>query len=633
MALDTYLIGIDGEGQTNAEGKHIYTLLAWSDELGRRRDYVGSNTGLSSVDCLDFLLRIPVAGRPFAFAFNYDLTMILRDVDDKVLYALFRPELRATRKATIPVKWNGYTLNLMGTKFTVSRGTRKTVVWDTFRFYQAKFVTALRQWKVGNEADIARMELMKNQRGTFDTLNPDDVREYCFSECAHMAALTRKLIESHDKAGLPLKSFYGAGSTASVLLKSMLIHKQRRDGPDEMLKPVAQAFFGGRFENRIAGPVNGRVYSFDISSAYPYQLFRLPCLDCGQWVRTKHRKALETTSAALVRYRLWPSDNQRISDWGPFPFRLADGSIVFPGQSGGGWLWRDEYLAGEKHWPGVQFIEAWVYNTSCQHRPFADIPNAYVQRLKWGKEGPGIVMKLGCNSCYGKLAQSVGRSRPFRSMIWAGMVTSGCRAQLLDAIARHKDRRNCLMLATDGIYTREDLQLPEPIETGTMTEHKKPLGGWERKVVEHGIFAARPGVYFPLGASDADIEAFRARGIGRKELYSSWRKIVDAWERNSPSVVVGSVVRFNGAKSSINVRKGPVRWECNRSERYGQWTPRPIEMSFNPLPKRAAIEADGSLRMRYFGPTLESIPYNRALQSPDAMLLRALEMLDLEQPQ
>src|SRR5690348_17906092 len=57
----------------------------------------------------------------------------------------------------------------------------------------------------------------------------------------------------------------------------------------------------------------------------------------------------------------------------------------------------------------------------------------YTTLFRSGKDGAGIVLKLGTNSTYGKTAQSVG-SAPFRSWIWAGNITSGTRAQLLRAM-------------------------------------------------------------------------------------------------------------------------------------------------------------------------------------------------------
>ena len=48
-----------------------------------------------------------------------------------------------------------------------------------------------------------------------------------------------------------------------------------------------------------------------------------------------------------------------------------------------------------------------------------------------------------------KLAQSLGKHPPFQCWIWASMITSGTRAQMLDMLALHKDWRNLLAIATD----------------------------------------------------------------------------------------------------------------------------------------------------------------------------------------
>src|SRR5271169_3023693 len=57
----TYL-GIDGEGQTDHygpwPGKHRYIMLCAADEFGRK--YIVENPkGLSSIECLDFIVELP----------------------------------------------------------------------------------------------------------------------------------------------------------------------------------------------------------------------------------------------------------------------------------------------------------------------------------------------------------------------------------------------------------------------------------------------------------------------------------------------------------------------------------------------------------------------------------------------
>lgn len=663
--------GIDGEGV--GRENHRYILLSLSNLDGSKKYSIQDYDGLSTQKCLEFLYDLPSSVRLFAFADNYDLTKILEDVDDEALYKLWRPEMRQRhnknkRLGPKPVEWGGWYLNLQGTKFSIKKRDSKKVVviWDIWKFYQCKFTKACRDWKVGTKEELDEMDDMKNQRSELDRIfreHPERVHEYNLKETMFMAELTTKLVEAHQSAGLELKTFYGAGSTATAILKLLEIDKYIAKGPPEMLDAIAKAYSGGRFDNSYIGYVPGPVYGYDLSSAYPYHISRLPCLKCGTWELTTDRKRILTADSACVHYRLRPIAGNGF--WGPFPFREDNGNICYPSESGGGWVWREEYLMGEKYFDGVEFIEAWVYHTDCKHQPFCNIPLYYIERCRIGKEGPGIVIKLGCNSLYGKMAQAIGRAK-YQSWIWAGMVTSQCRAQVLEAIGLHKDRKNLLMIATDGILTREKLNLPKPQDTGTFDvweckKHKKtcyecsdrtykPLGGWEEKINERGVFIARPGIYFPMNPTKKDLETVRARGVGRGVILNNWKAISDTWEAwdgkgDWPVIKVSNVGRFCGAKTSISrrVRKdksGKPFFEYHRANgnhlegdpHYGQWLTREVVMSFNPYPKREARTADGYLTLRRFTDGKESASYKKAKLSPEAKQLKAEQELLIEQP-
>lgn len=654
---DDYFVGLDGEGQGRED--HRYVMLAWSDAEGKNQDHIiaEKGKGLSSMECLEFLLGMPNRARAFAFAFNYDLTMMLRDLPPRTLYRLSRPELRQRKPGyekfgPKPERWKCYSLNLIGTKFTVKAGKRTRVIWDVFKFFQTKFVTALIDWKIGEIAKLERMRDMKDRRADFDKLDTKEILDYCFEECRYMASLAKKLTVSHEEAGLTLKSYFGAGSSASAMLKLMGIGDLPRTGPPEIEEAVACAFAGGRFENSVLGAVSGPVWSYDISSAYPYELYFMPCLGCGKWEKTRSRKKLEKARAAIVRYTLGKAPRNAV--WGPFPFRTEHGAIAFPAESGGGWVYLQEYLAGEKLFPNVEFKEAWIYKCDCNHRPFDMMPRFYEERLKLGKEGPGIVIKLGSNSCYGKLAQSVGLNPPFRSPIWAGMITSGTRAKIIsDAMGSHKNLSNLLMIATDGIYTRERLMMPTPRDTGTFearditTGKLKPLGGWEEKKVDKGVFCARPGIYFPLDPTEDEVQQIRARGVGRSIMFKNCAKVVRAWRSGEMTVKLPNVTRFRGMKSSIYAVKSAStgKLEYVLADRYsettgrptggvvyGQWETRKIVMSFAPMPKREAIRKDGSLRIRRFPKTEVSAPYDRMRVSDDALTMKLATIEAMEQP-
>ena len=490
-----------------------------------------------------------------------------------------------------------------------------------------------------------------------------------------MASLGESLIQAHEAAGLKLTTYYGAGSTAARMLKTKFDAKLFiGKGLPEMCEAIASGFFGGRFEVSRIGPIRKKVWSYDIASAYPYQFTFLPCLACGTWelIRGKSlNSAVAAAATALIRYRLPVCDSLHadksthsspVAAWGPFPLRahglnlshtggdiLADtlpdlaelpsnGSILYPVSSGGGWVYREEFLTAQRYFPNVEAVEAWVYNTHCGHDPFNDLsgqrstmPEQYLIRIAWGKEGRGIVVKLGTNSCYGKAAQSVGNLPPYQCFLWAGMVTSGCRAQLLELMCRSGDSRCILGTATDGILSDQELELPEPRETGTrdaaIAAGKSPLGAWEKKDLDDGIMIIRPGIAFPL---DAKIEAeIKARGIGKAVLADHRARVLAQWAEKPGQTYHLSRTMFYGMKSATDPPSAQCAYPSRRAN-YGTWGEAPTKVSYTPFPKRPRtgatdrqrVDEGGTLRTWAFGPEVVSAPYERLLDQETKVRLR-----------
>lgn len=622
------IIGIDGEGQ--GRSPHLYTYLAAQDEHGWG-DSVEDEDGLTTRACLNFLLSLPERSLIVGFAFQYDLTKMLADLPDKLLYELFHEESRQFYSVKIkrisyrPIEWQDYKLNYMNRRFTVQRNRRRVTIWDIFRFFACKFTQALTDWKIGTPEVVQRMGEMKDKRHEFDKLSSSDIHDYCDSECYNLACLCRSLINAHNEAGLPLRNFFGAGSTASSLLDKLDIKSKLGKLPAihkiKLQHAIACAFFGGRFENSVIGPVKGKVWSYDISSAYPYQTFLLPCLEHGKWEHItsarKNLRQIRESSLALIHWRL-PITSSANRIWAPFPVRANDGTIAFPRAAKGGWCWKQEFLAACERFPHVEMTEAWLYHTDCDCKPFKDVPTYYLERLKLGKDAKGLVLKLGLNSIYGKLAQSKGLNPPYQNWIWAGNITSGTRAQLISALDD-----SVIMLATDGICSTRPLQMTAPVDTGT-GHVSKPLGGWEEKVFEKGMFVMRPGIYFPLDPTDDELKQVKARGLGKSVLYSQWRRMTEAWEKKEPLITIDGITRFCGAKSSISK-------SLTRSENYGEWVPYTIDVTFNPHPKRERVLPNNTLALWDFF-NWESVPYDAALESPEALALKDLEVLAAEQP-
>lgn len=605
-------LGIDGEGIGRAP--HRYVLLAASDARGTH-DYVENANGIPTEVGLNFLLSLASRFQTHAqdtrfagFYLSYDWTMLLRDLPNRTLYKLLRPELRSRSRdeggGFTPVHWRGFKLNFLAGKMRITRGEVSVNVWDVGKYYQSRFVDALEQ--SGLEAsDLIRR--MKEERGTWTESDFGRMRDYCLEECRALAKLCELLEKQHESIGLAPKSWHGPGSTASSLLSREKVERCHAKAPPAVEKLASCAFFGGRFEQAFIGS-RVAVQSYDVRSAYPHAASSLPCLVHGKWVH--RRRAPKDGSISLVRYRL-TNIGDRV--WGPLPCRLGDGSIVWPRQGSSGWVWNVEFDAARAAWKGVEYAgEHWELVRKCSCQPFAFVPGLYQARI--ARPENKQVLKLAMNSLYGKLAQSTGGGSRWSSRVWAGIITATTRARMLELITQHSDESHLCAIATDGAYSTERLNVAGD-----------GLGGWE--VAEKGYMTfVRPGIYWShedilnwygtptLEKRAVATKAIRSRGIGRSHLLHQIAATEACIARGDERAELGKTTQFGGARETVYRTPSNV---VKRSPLYGEWYDMPARLSLAPGPKR-----DGN----WNPPTLagvESAPYVPSRGVP-AKLLRLL---------
>ena len=691
-----YWIGLDGEGVTVGEPwhppgsssrqrlftgtRHIYRTMSYSSAEGPGVSEIHPE-GFTTAQALEFILRIPKRARIAAYGFGYDLTMILRDLPAEALHRLTHPERRKKVKkkgqklfvSFRPVYFfphgtkNGYRLDWLKNRFSVSRAGRdylrlsrdkkrtiRRVVWDKVQFYQMTFVKACALWNVGTPESRAEMQAMKDDRRNLSAYDDKQILTYSERECAYLAELSEKLDDACESLSPPLSlagQYHGAGSIASALLKRWkIVDPPLPELSPEVHRAAQLAFFGGRFELSRRGIVKARIHDYDISSAYPYQIRHLPCMRCGTWSLTGDLERARASKAALVNYGLsrWRG---KIPPWGPFPFRVKDGSIPYPIESGGGWLHKEEFLVGREMWPNVRFLKAWVYETSCSHEPFAAISDVYRDRIRLGKDGPGIVLKLGTNGCAGKMMQTIGAAQFFHP-VYAGMITSGTRAELLRLLARHEHWSDVLMFATDGVWSLSEVTPPAPRDTGT-ADTGKPLGAWEHQEFPNGCFLARPGIYFPLGLSSLEeAKEVKARGLSVKKLWGHRAAMISAFLAGEEKYLLEdpdpyealrtkrphmALDRFTGIRGGITRRLSPEsppedpEYLYEKSPSFALWSLEGRRVSFAPLPKRTL--AKGALQVRRMPCTEESLPYEKGKWDDlDEIELEGESTSQLDQP-
>lgn len=564
---------VDGESFT-VDGEHTYVLLASSDG-----DYEYDRKGLPTWKCLEFLLS--KGGKTcVAFGWNYDVNMILKDL---TLFDLIALWYNGT------TKYQRYTLEwLPGKWFAIRRGKRYVKIFDVFGFFQQSFIKALTSW--GFEVDQAIIE-GKGNRGEFTTETRYEVIKYCLMECELLKQLMEAVEKSLHSVDLSVSSWVGAGAIASALMRKYKIpkyHESDASFPSEVQTALAHAYFGGRSEVFQQG-VFDAIYDYDISSAYPYEATQLPSLAGGKW-----RKINRYSSK--IPFAVWDTSwNFNPESYVmPFPFRKGH-DIYYPSR-GRGWYHSAEVAQAKLLEGGKVTVHGgWAFDPADDVKPFDFIPLIYAerQRLKEADHGGEKVLKLGMNALYGKLAQILGydgKPPPFQSLFWAGCITAGTRARILE-LAR-MNPKDLVMVATDGIFFSSpiDVQL-----TGG-------LGGLEL-TVGNDVFVAQPGVY---AFREGDKIVGKTRGFFSSEIdFALLRE--EFLKHGATATIEYQTTRFCGLGYSLLTRN---------MDKWRTWPTSTRKLSLYPSRKFLHDSDISKTQARHFPPTFRhdevSEPYSRA---------------------
>lgn len=563
---------------------HEYLLLRAGDHV------LETGKPLRAAECLDFLSQLPHDREYVSFFFDYDVAMILRELPEERLKRLLAPELRTGKWGQLPVEWGNYELDYRPhAEFKVRRldSPRWATISDVGTFFQCSFVKALTEWGIATPEQLTDIQSGKGKRSGFVELD-EETRQYNGLECELLAALLEKFRNACAEIGYIPRQWQGPGRMAATVLARHGIPKGR-DLPftNDFWARANAAYYGGRFETTAVGPVQGPIYQYDINSAYPAAMLQLPCLVHGEWRRGSKLPAFhEDYYLARIKYRSPQTDML-----GMFPHRTSEGNILFP-LTGHGWYWSPEIEAARRHGIGISYSEVWTYKRACHCKPFSFVNYLYQERMKLGKTEKGRVLKLAMNSLYGKMAQSIGQS-PYGNPVWAGLITSITRAQLVDLFMQEGRGKDCFMLATDGLF----LGKPRAVVPD------KTLGGWDLTVHEDGMFIVQPGLYF------AGTEKPKTRGVplGKvMEREDEFRQAFANADHYDLAHIEIPLTVFLGLR--LSTHRGTLA-------RAGQWEDVTKTISFDWSIKRGGGFNDlwGFRTMPYANGVGMSIPYDRTI--------------------
>lgn len=572
-------VGVDGEGY----GK-TYALLADSGAHSIIRPH-----GISSIEVFDWLSYLPQRNGKavfLGFALNYDVNHWLADLPDGCLYRLWK---------TGRVRWGDWWMEWAPHRWFHLKhlpSGRTVRIYDVFPFFQGSFLKACQDWGVAVPPEVVAG---KAARREFTAADLPAIETYNRSELTSLVILVGKLKDGLYAAGINLNQWYGAGAVATWLMCHNEGKSKVTETPPEVRAAALSAYFGGRIEAGKTGHFNGPITNWDVRSAYPDAMRKLPNLANGTWRRIENLPTPPLVWAGpFAVYRIeWKFPHG--APYYPLPWRSPSEAIYFPGV-GRGWYWRPEAEAAmltAQHLGGrVSFLDGWEFvpNDSSE-RAFPWVAPLFDERKRVGtKTGAGKAVKLGMNALYGKLAQKsgvFGRIPTYRQYEYAGWITSFVRAKLWMMTWGIWDR--VISYATDGIYL--DGGLPKTLDS-------ERLGDWERTdYAEMDIALA--GVY-RVRKDGEDWERF-SRGYGKTGI--PWEEILRGWADGADRLTVPTT-HFHTLGECIHLRKGLPRID---RDRWRSWTDEAKEIRL----RDGSLKRAGDLPFDpQYGAPKDSTPYH-----------------------
>lgn len=619
-------VGVDGEGVTTPTG-HRYVLFGVGDKQ------ISSPEGLNWKEIFEHAYAQYRPGTAFVgFFLGYDFSQCFKTLPESRARILLTSEGMALRKHRIPgksphpVEYAGWHFDILGNKrlrirpkgCTCEFATCKhkhdpwMYICDVGPFFQAPFLKVIdpKGWAPGTEVvseeEFKTIRIGKERRA--DAQLDDEMCMYNRLENEVLVRVMKNLDRGFHEMGvhLPPSKWFGPGQAAQAWMKKEKIPTAKdHEGivPQWFMEAARMAYFGGWFEPFIHGIIPGTSHEYDINSAYPWIISKLPCLLHGRYTHgVGLPPRVSGDDLCLVYGNVWSPgmpDKHHRQAIGSMLHRDYRGRILRP-LATQGWYWWDELTAAANAGlvkrldnRGKQQITKWVKYEPCDcPPPFRKVEELYLRRLQYGKKSPqGMAAKYIYNSKYGKAAQSIGDPL-FANAVYASRITSGCRRMVLEAIGSHPDGQDAVaMVATDAVY------FLSPHPSLPLSER---LGEWEH--CEHeNLTIFKPGVYWDDTSrrriAEGETPEFKARGFKAADLAAQLHEVdsqFTLWESQSENVpFVFPEVEFKPAFSMVTALQALRRhkWELAGSVT-GAETAVPLRQSANPKEKRERLFRD-----------------------------------------
>ena len=481
---------------------HAIDTETWKGDIFLIADSDGDYLDVYSKDGITIDTVIKFLTRPkfetawnFCYNLTYDGSVILKLLGKKVL------DTYKTKRA-FRFKHKKYSFFYLPKKtLRISKGHHSWVFYDITQFYDFKPLNKAYESNIKKLPDSYLK--MKSKRSEFSPnyyrKNRNQVRQYCIDDCVLTKELSQHWIDIFQKAfGFYPARWISSGYLAEkVLINHGIDVPYFRDLPYPLQEFAWSSYFGGRFEIIQRGFI-GEAWLYDINSAYPFALTKMPDFTKGSWrygMREIDPKCIMGFFKIMVKY----PDGHYLP---AFAFRRItqnNNLICYPSGQFITYATLEELQnVDSRHY---EIISSWQFFDDNPTYPFKEfIEKHYAKRLqlKQNKDPMQLPIKIILNAIYGKMGQKVNRriGNLFNPVIFA-FITGYARAQLYGFVKDHGLEKDVVAFATDSVC------ITRPINVDS-----KELGGFSLEKHAKDVYYLQNGFYRFDGV-------WKLRGLGK----------------------------------------------------------------------------------------------------------------------
>lgn len=440
----------------------------------------------SVIDCLSFLCRNKYREIMGWFKnINYDVEAILKWCDEQTIRNFAK-----TNEMYVCDKDNHFDIKYIPRKmFKVIYNKHSFVFFDIGNFYKGSLNSLGKKYlgETKNETPVDWKTVKKRQMFT------RKMRNYCLQDAALTEGLANEFLKACNGFGIFSKNYCSPASLATHYFMSQVeiptLHSMTQ-GKKLRAKLAYEAYKGGFITTFKRGRFD-QVYLYDLCSAYPHEMTKLPDMTRGRFKFGLNDVPIDAHMGWMQVLIETPKENFKPyypCYFSPVPVyvKKLNKNFYFTGKIKTT-ITLAEYHALKNDFKITPKMGIYWLPTDDIHYLYHDIIHElYTLKSKYknGDKNYYALIKILLNGFYGKTIQKIpiAESKEFNTgnlfnPFHASYITAGCRLAVYEFIKRH-GALNVIAVMTDGVAYEK----PVKEKLG------KALGDWDLDMQGQGVF-------------------------------------------------------------------------------------------------------------------------------------------------